>query len=84
MEDCERLHQNVVDTGMALLIQQDITANVVEALRGDSERKLALIDRNVNTRLLGTFREFAAIEGSDIYRALQDGTAVYVQYLLQK
>jgi ubiquinone/menaquinone biosynthesis C-methylase UbiE len=44
--DRERLHQNIVGTGMTLLIQQDVTANVVEALRRDSERKLALIERN--------------------------------------
>jgi hypothetical protein len=82
--DRERLHQNIVDTGMTLLIQQDVTANVVEALRRDSERKLALIERNVNKRLLGAFRQFAAIEGSDIYRAFQDRTVIYVRYLLQK
>jgi ubiquinone/menaquinone biosynthesis C-methylase UbiE len=82
--DRDRLHQNIVDTGMTLWIQQDVTANVVESLRRDSERKLALIERNVNKRLLGAFRQFAAIEGSDIYRAFQDGTAVYVRYLLQK
>jgi ubiquinone/menaquinone biosynthesis C-methylase UbiE len=83
-KDCERLHENILHTGMTLLSQQDLTANVVEALRRDSSRKLALIERNINKRLLGAFRQFAAIEGSDIYRAFQDGTAVYVQYLLQK
>ena len=82
--DLPRLHQNIVDSGMALLAQQEITQNVVEALHRDSERKLALIESHVNKRLLSAFREFAAVEGSDIYRAFRDGSAVYVQYLLQK
>lgn len=82
--DRDRLHQNLLDSRMTLLDQQDITANVLEALRRDSKRKLALIERSVSKRLLNAFRQFAAIEGSEIYNGFRDGTAVYLRYLLQK
>jgi len=83
-EDRERLHGQVVETGMAILEREDITANVLEALRQDSERRLALIERSVNRRLVGTFREFAAIAGSDVFDGFKNGTATYVRYVLQK
>jgi len=82
--DRDRLHQQILDSGMTLLDQQDITANVVEALRRDSERKFALIEQNVNKRLLNTFRQFAAVEGSETFNGFRNGTFVYVRYLLQK
>jgi len=80
--DRQRLHQNLVESGMALLDQQDITANVLEALRRDSHRRLALIERSVNKRLFSTFRQFAALEGTGMYDSFKDGSAVYVRYLL--
>jgi hypothetical protein len=74
----------VVETGMAILEREDITPNVLEALRHDSERRLALIERSVNKRLIGTFREFAAIVGSDVFDGFNNGTATYLHYVLQK
>lgn len=82
--DRDRLHENIVATGMNILAQEEITANVLEALRSDSERKQALIDQGISKRWRSTFRQFAAIEGSDIYSGFKDGSAVYVRYLLQK
>ena len=72
------------ETGMAILEKQDITLNVLEALRRDSERKLGLIQRSVNKRLIGIFQEFAAIEGSEVFDNFKNGTAVYLRYALQK
>jgi ubiquinone/menaquinone biosynthesis C-methylase UbiE len=82
--DCERLHQNLSQCGLTILERENITPGVLAALRQDSQRKLALIERSVSPRLLHTFREFAAIEGSEIYRSFRDGGAVYQRYLLQK
>ncbi len=83
-EDRDRLHGQVLETGMTVLEKQDITPNVLEALRQDSERKLLLIQRSVNKRLVATFRQFAAIEGSDVFDGFRDGTAIYHRYALRK
>lgn len=82
--DGERLHQHLTECGLTILEREDITPRVLEALRRDSQRKLALIERSVSPRLRHTFHEFAAIEGSEIYRGFRDGGAIYQRYLLQK
>lgn len=83
-EDRDRLHGQVLETGMTVLETQDVTPNVLEALRRDSERKLALIQRSVNKRLVVTFRQFAAIEGSDVFAGFRDDAAIYLRYTLRK
>lgn len=83
-EDCDRLDAQLAETGMTILEKQDVTATVLEALRQDSERKLALIQRSVNKRLVGTFRQFAAIEGSEVYDSFKNGTTTYLRYMIQK
>ncbi len=83
-EDCDRLDAQLAETGMTILEKQDVTTNVLEALRQDSERKLALIQRSVNKRLVETFRQFAAIEGSEVFDGFKNGTTRYLRYVLQK
>lgn len=83
-EDCDLLEAQMAETGMTILEKQDITANVLEALRQDSQRKLALIERSVSKRLVGTFEQFAAIEGSEVYDGFKTGTTRYLRYVLQK
>jgi ubiquinone/menaquinone biosynthesis C-methylase UbiE len=82
-EDRDRLHGQLLETGMAIVDKQDITPNVLEALRQDSQRRLGLIQRSVNKHLIDTFQEFAAIEGSDIFDGFKNGTTVYLRYVLQ-
>ena len=83
-EDCDFLHAQFTKTGMSIRETQDITANVLEALRQDSERKLELIQRSVNKRFVGAFRQFAAIKGSAVFAGFENGTTRYLRYLLQK
>jgi len=82
--ELDNLHQELVATGLEVLAKEDITANVLAALQLDSERKWKIIEQSVSKRWLGVFREFAAIEGSQIYAGFQDRSAVYVRYLLRK
>ena len=71
-------------SGLTVLEREDLTPGVFEALHRDSHRKLAMIEHTISPRLLHTFREFAAIDGSEIYRSFRDGGTVYERYLLQK
>lgn len=83
-KDCDRLHRQLLETGMAVLKRQDITSHVLEALRQDSARKLDLIQTSVHKTLIGTFRRFAAIEESDVFDSFRNGAAKYVCYTLRK
>ena len=44
----------------------DITPNVLNALKLDEERKINLIDNNVNFLLRGFFKKFSGVQGSRI------------------
>ena len=80
----ERLRREITQAGLAILEEEDITSNVLAALREDSERRLALIERSVNRRLVGTFKEFAAIAGSRVFEEFSDGRLSYLRYTLRK
>jgi ubiquinone/menaquinone biosynthesis C-methylase UbiE len=81
--DLQRLHEQLLASGLTVVQREDITSNVLAALQGDSERKLALIEKSVPKRLLSAFRQFAALEGSDTYEAFRTGAMVYVRYVMQ-
>jgi len=83
-EDCDRLHTHLEETGMEVLEQQDITPNVLEALRQDSKRKQALIKHSVNRHLIRLFRQFAAVDGSEVFEGFRHGAIVYLRYALRK
>ena len=82
--DRDRLDAQLRETGMELVEQQDVTRNVLEALRLDSKRKQALIKRSVNRQLVRLFRQFAAVDGSQVFEGFRSGALVYLQYVLRK
>ena len=83
-KDLDRLHEHLLASGLTLLDREDITPSVLAALRRDSQRKLSLIEASVPKRLLPTFRQFAAVEGSETYEAFARGAMAYVRYVLRK
>ncbi|MEQ8789342.1 MAG: class I SAM-dependent methyltransferase [Pirellulaceae bacterium] len=82
--DRDRLDAQLRETGMKIVEQRDVTQNVLEALRQDSERKQALIERSVNRHLIRLFRQFAAVEGSEVLEGFRSGAIVYLRYALRK
>lgn len=83
-EDRDRLQRDLENSGMTILEQEDIRENVVAALRCESARKLALIEKSVSQPLQNAFRQFAAVEGSEVYDGFKTGATVYVRYVLKK
>jgi ubiquinone/menaquinone biosynthesis C-methylase UbiE len=83
-EDVDLLNHQLQNSGMSLLQEQDITANVVRSLELDNERKLALIRRYFPRWLLRSFQDFAAVRGSKIYEGFRTRGMVYKVYVLQK
>jgi hypothetical protein len=43
-----------------------------------------LIQRSVNKRLVATFQQFAAVDGSEVFDGFKNGTTTYLRYVLQK
>ncbi len=80
----EKWRQQINDSGLTLINETDITANVVAALDADDERKTDLINRLVPKLLLGSFRDFSGVRGSAIYNEFRAGVTPYLRFLLQK
>jgi ubiquinone/menaquinone biosynthesis C-methylase UbiE len=80
----ERLRREMTQAGFVIREEEDITPNVLAALRKDSARRLALIERSVSPRLVGSFKEFAAIAGSGVFEEFSSGKLGYLRYTLQK
>jgi ubiquinone/menaquinone biosynthesis C-methylase UbiE len=83
-EDVALLHRQLHHSGMTLLHEEDITANVVRSLELDNERKVALIQRYFPKWLLRSFQDFAGVKGSKIYEGFRSQRMRYKYYLLQK
>ena len=71
-------------SGLMVLQQSDITANVVAALERDDQRKLALINDIVPKRLRASFLDFAAVKGSELFEGFRTGKFSYQSFVLQK
>ena len=68
----------LADGPLTLVASEDITTNVLAALRQDSDRKTALIEEIVPRLFRGPFRRFAAIENSSTYARFEQGELRYL------
>jgi ubiquinone/menaquinone biosynthesis C-methylase UbiE len=78
------LRETLQRSGMSMVKESDISANVYEALKLDSERKANLIKKTVHKPLVQSFLEFAGTRGTRIYEKFKSGEKVYYSFVLQK
>lgn len=74
----------LTDVGFDLLVEREITSNILVALDRESARKETLIESDSPKVLRSILSEFAAIRGSTIYNCFRDGSLVYKSFQLQK
>ena len=80
----ERLRDPLDGSGLQVVRVDDISANVVTALRIDNERKVDLIRSWIPRPFRPAMRVFAGIEGTMNYRRLKNGTWRYLAAQLLK
>ena len=80
----EAWRRSLRDSGLSLIRETDITANVFDALDQDNERKVVLINRFVPRPLRPSFNDFAAVRGSSLFEAFRTGRFVYMSFVLRK
>ncbi|MCC6488284.1 MAG: class I SAM-dependent methyltransferase [Candidatus Hydrogenedentes bacterium] len=78
------LSEQIGYSGMEVIEEEDITANIHAALSRDSERRRASILKYVPASRQPQFLEFAGVEGTTIFEGFGTGTLVYKRYLLRK
>lgn len=79
--EVQSTRETLLAAGLRVIAEEEITANVLAALRIDEARRLGLIARAA-PRMRATFGNFAAIPGSETYRLLDSGARRYVRYVL--
>jgi len=80
----EHLRKQLKDAGLEVLVETDITANVVRALDLDNDRKAQLIEKRCPRLLRGRMAEFAAMKGTNTYQSFASGSSRYLSFVLQK
>ena len=78
------LREQLGNSGLNLITQNDITLNVVRALELDNDRKRNLIANKCPRILKGEAEEFAAIKGTRTYESFKTGYSRYLSFVLQK
>jgi ubiquinone/menaquinone biosynthesis C-methylase UbiE len=78
------LNRELDESGMILIQKRDITANVVESLDRDSDRKKALISQLVPAYQLQPILNFGAVKGSEIHGKFKNGELQYWSFVLHK
>lgn len=80
----QSLKRYLLDTGMHLQLQNDITENVIRAIELEEPMKQRRISENIPKWLINAFREFAGVKGSKIHEDLKTFLLVYHRFVLQK
>lgn len=84
-EMVDALRDQLINSGLTILEEKDITPNVVAALQLDSERKMKLIEENVKKPKAKEFMmKFSGTEDSKINRQLKNGEYKYLSFTTQK
>lgn len=80
----DALRESLRAPGFTVEAERDITGNVVLSLEERTEGLNALIEARVPRLLRRPLREFAALEGTDVYRQFRSRANEYWLFLLKK
>lgn len=77
------LRQQLRGSGMTLIKEENITPNVIEAMKLENKKKMACLS-TIRKLWLGTSKQWIGVEGSSVYKSFQDGWMVYLSIVMQK
>jgi len=78
------LAKKLLESGMELIEEEDITLNVVNAIEREDELKWKRIRQSVPRWLHAYFSEFAGSVGSQTHKQLKNRDLVYFRFVLRK
>ena len=78
------LREQLKDSGLTVVRENDITLNVVRALELDNDRKERLIAQKCPRILKRAAQEFAAVKGTRAYETFKSGHSRYLSFVLHK
>jgi ubiquinone/menaquinone biosynthesis C-methylase UbiE len=78
------LKAHLQESGMEILLEEDITNNVINAIELEEPLKQKRIEEHVPKWFQSMFSEFAGVKGSKIHEDLKSRTLIYHRFVLQK
>ncbi|MFM8913118.1 MAG: methyltransferase domain-containing protein [Flammeovirgaceae bacterium] len=84
VKNMELLQQQIKNSGLKLLQEENISKNVIAAIEAENPAKVKRIEELIPKRWQKLFSDFAGVVGSRFYNTLKDGTRVYYRFVLQK
>lgn len=84
VETMTTLKQQVRQTGMEMIEEEDITSNVIQSIEAEDDVKQARIHKLIPAKWQKLFAEFAGVVGSKFYLTLKDGTREYYRFVMRK
>lgn len=82
--DMQTLKDQLANSGLQMLEEENITANVITAIEAEDEKKKDRIKRLIPAKWQKLFSEFAGVVGSKFYNNLKDETRFYYRYSMIK
>ena len=84
VENMGTLKQQLQNTGMEILVEENITENVIKSIEAEDDSKKERIKRLIPDKWQKLFAEFAGVVGSQFYLTLKGGTRLYYRFQLRK
>jgi ubiquinone/menaquinone biosynthesis C-methylase UbiE len=84
VRNMELLQQQIKNSGLKVVLEENISYNVITAIEAENPAKVKRIEELVPKRWQKLFSDFAGVVGSRFYTTLKNGTRVYYRFVLQK
>jgi len=83
-EDVKQLEEDLSSSPLKIIKKEDITLNVLHALKLDEKRRLDLINTSVHSWLRPLFKKCSGLNGTRINEAMERKETLYKAYILKK
>jgi ubiquinone/menaquinone biosynthesis C-methylase UbiE len=80
----KKLKNELLSSGLILISEENISANVARAIEDDNNNKKTRINLYISGWRRKWFEEFAGVTGSQIHKDLLSGGLIYYRFVLQK
>lgn len=84
VEKMDTLRSQLKNTGMNMISEENITANVIRSIEAEDASKKARIEKLIPKKWQKLFCEFAGTVGSKFYLTLKNNTRLYYRFVLVK
>ena len=84
IEENELLRNQIEEAGFNIINEENIVKNILKATDLDYERRYKLIKNKAPLYLKNLSKEFSSLKGTKRHESFDDGSLIYLRYVLKK